>query len=82
MLSDEWAGPLGVYPDAGRRDYTAAWQDRRSPNEESVEDFTLEAGKWVDMGAQVIGACCGFGVDYTRPLAAALPPKIEGTRAA
>ncbi len=82
VLSREWSGPLGVYPDAGRHDYTAAWQDRRSPNEESVEDFTKEALKWVDMGVQVVGACCGFGVDYVRPLPAALPPRIEGTRAA
>ena len=82
VLAKEWPGPLGVYPDAGRRDYTAAWQDRRASNEESVEEFTRDAARWVDMGAQVVGACCGFGVDYVRPLPAMLPPRIEGTRAA
>ena len=82
VLSKEWPGPLGVYPDAGRHDYTAAWQDRRSPNEESVGDFTREAQKWVDMGVQVVGACCGFNLDYIKPLPSALPPRIEGTRAA
>ncbi len=76
VMKQEWNGPLGVYPDAGRRDYTEAWQDRRSPNEESVEDFTQEAQKWVDMGVQVVGACCGFNLDYIKPLPAALPNSI------
>ena len=29
------------------------------------------------MGAQVIGGCCGYGLDYIKPLKEALPEKIE-----
>ena len=79
VMKAEWPGPLGVFPDAGRRDYTEAWQDRSSTNEESVEEFTQEALKWVNMGVQVVGACCGFGVDYIRPLPGSLPDRIAGS---
>ncbi len=72
-----WDGPMGVYPDAGRQDYVNLWQDLNVQNEESVDQFTEEAEKWVDMGIQVIGACCGFGVDYIKPLREALPNRIS-----
>ena len=84
VVLDEWSGPIVVYPDAGREDYLATWQDRSVTNEESAEELTREAETWVDMGAQVVGTCCGFGVDYTKSLRDALPagtlspPKVAG----
>ena len=77
VLSKEWSGPLGAYSDAGRRDYIVPWQDRSVPNEESVDTFTQENKMWADMGVQVLGACCGFGVDYIKPLREALPGKVS-----
>ena len=80
VVLDEWSGPVVVYPDAGREDYLATWQDSTVSNEESVEELTREAAAWVDMGAQVIGTCCGFGHDYTRALRGALPARTSSPR--
>ena len=80
VVSKEWSGPLGAYPDAGRPDYTLPWQDRGTPNEESEDRFTQEAMNWAAMGVQVVGACCGFGVDYIKPLRDALPERIASPR--
>ncbi len=80
VVLDEWSGPVVVYPDAGREDYLATWQDSTVSNEESVEELTREAATWVDMGAQVIGTCCGFGHDYTRALRGALPARTSSPR--
>ena len=77
---DEWSGPVVAYPDAGRRDYLETWADSGVANVVGVEDLTLEAGKWVDMGAQIVGTCCGFGADYIRPLRGALPDRISTPR--
>ena len=80
VMLDEWSGPVVVYPDAGREDYLETWQDSTVSNEESVDELTREAARWVDMGAQVIGTCCGFGHDYTRALRGALPARTSSPR--
>ena len=80
VMLDEWSGPVVVYPDAGREDYLETWQDSTVSNEESVEELTREAATWVDMGAQVIGTCCGFGHQYTKSLRGALPTGITSPR--
>ena len=38
--------------------------------------------KWVSEGVQVIGGCCGMGLDYIKPLKEGLPAKLEEARAA
>ena len=80
VLNAEWSGPIATYPDAGRLDYTVPWQDRRVPKEESVGRFTEETQAWADMGAQVVGTCCGFGVSYVEPLGDALPNRISSPK--
>ena len=80
VMMEEWSGPVMAYPDAGRTDYVQIWQDRSQANEESPDEFTDAAKNWVDMGVQVVGACCGFGVDYIQPLKGALPGKIAEPR--
>jgi methionine synthase I (cobalamin-dependent) len=75
-LAKHFDGPITSYPDAGRKDYTIPHLNRSVPNEYSVEMFVNEAKKWVDMGTQVIGGCCGYGLDYIKPLKDALPEKI------
>ncbi|MCH8206996.1 MAG: homocysteine S-methyltransferase family protein [Chloroflexi bacterium] len=82
VMLDQWSGPIVAYPDAGRRDYLETWQDSSVGNEETAEEFTREAASWVGMGAQVIGTCCGFGVDYIKPLRGALPDRISSPRKA
>ncbi len=82
VMLDQLSGPIVAYPDAGRRDNIETWRDRSIANEETAEEFTREVANWVGMGAQVIGACCGFGVDYIKPLRGALPERISSPRKA
>ena len=79
-LLDKWPGPIGAYPDSLRPDWLAKWQDESIVNRESPQDFLNEARKWVDMGVQVIGTCCGFGVEYIEPLKEGLPTHIPNRR--
>ena len=80
VVLDRWSGPIVVYPDAGREDYLEVWQDSLVDNEASAAELTQEADTWVEMGAQVIGTCCGFGVDYIKALSGALPERISSPR--
>ena len=80
VVLDQWPGPVVAYPDAGREDYLETWQDRSVSNEESAEELARAAAEWVGMGVQVIGTCCGFGVDYIKPLSGSLPARISSPR--
>ena len=80
VMLDKWSGPIVAYPDAGREDYLETWQDSIVANKDSAGELTHEAARWVEMGAQVIGTCCGFGVDYIRALRGALPAQVSSTR--
>ena len=78
----QWSGPLGIYPDAERKDYMATARDRAVENKFSPADFTRIAQKWVNSGVQVIGGCCGYGLPYIRGLREALPQRIASPRRA
>ena len=80
VMLDKWSGPIVAYPDAGREDYLETWQDSMVANKDSAEELTNEAARWVEMGAQVIGTCCGFGVGYIRALRGALPTRVSSPR--
>ena len=80
VMLDEWSGPVMAYPDSGRSDMVATWQDRSIHNEESPDELTDAAKEWVGMGVQVIGTCCGFGADYIDPLRGAMPKEVAQTR--
>ncbi len=77
VVLDRWSGPIVVYPDAGREDYLEVWQDSLVDNEASAEELNQEAATWLEMGVQVIGTCCGFGVDYIKALSSSLPDRIS-----
>lgn len=62
VMRANFNGPLGVYPNAGY------WQ---RPNwtfidEISPEYFWQEAQAWIELGAQIVGGCCGTGPEYIR----------------
>ncbi len=80
VVLDQWSGPIVVYPDAGRTDYLETWQDSAVANEDSATELAQESAGWVGMGAQVIGTCCGFGVDYIKALSGSLPERISSPR--
>ena len=76
IVKDKWSGPLGIYPEAERRDYVAAYRDASVPTRVTPADFAQFAKDCVDQGVQVIGGCCGIELDYIRPLRDALPTHI------
>jgi S-methylmethionine-dependent homocysteine/selenocysteine methylase len=57
-------GTLGVYAHSGRF-VMPSWKfnDIISP-----EDYAVEAGNWIGMGAGIIGGCCGIGPAHIREL--------------
>ena len=71
LLRERWSGPVAVYPDAEREDYVDRHSDG-TPNAITPDEFARHAVRWADQGVQVIGGCCGFGVDYVHAASRAL----------
>lgn len=81
LVLEKWSGPIGIYPEAARPDYVATWRDPTIANAVSPDDFLALSRKWVEQGVQIIGGCCGIGVEYIRPLRQGLPTHIPSPRA-
>ncbi len=67
VIRRHFNGPLMAYPDSGY--FTMPqwnFKDIISP-----EDFAREAQTWFDDGVQVLGGCCGMGVEHIAALTAA-----------
>lgn len=75
-VADSWEGPVGAYPHAGKF-VMPNWHftDIISP-----EDFARRAREWLDLGARVIGGCCGIGPDHIRALKQELPANASANR--
>lgn len=71
VVRERWDGPLGAYPHSGKF-VMPNWQfiDMISP-----EDFVREARGWVELGARVVGGCCGIGPEHIRELKETLPAR-------
>lgn len=59
-----WTGTLGVYAHSGLF-VMPNWQFN---DVISVADYADEVGGLIEMGAQIIGGCCGIGPDHIREL--------------
>lgn len=71
-----WKGPLAAYPESGYF---------KMPNWQFVdviapEDFVAYAEDWLRQGVQVLGGCCGLGLEHIRLLRERLPPKLPHSR--
>ena len=75
VLREKWPGPIAVYPDADRTDYVDPHADAAVRNRDTPADFAAHARRWVEQGAQIVGGCCGFGLEYIEPLRDALPER-------
>ena len=75
VLKEKWPGPIAVYPDADRTDYVDPQADEAVRNRDTPADFAAHARRWVEQGAQIVGGCCGFGLEYIEPLRDALPER-------
>ena len=76
VMQKHWDGPIGVYPDADRSDYLRTYRDDTTDNVISPEAYVEITKNWVEQGVQIIGGCCGFEIEYIRPLREALPKRI------
>lgn len=67
VLADRWQGPMGAYPESGYF-VMPNWQfvDIIEPQE-----LVSRARGWIDGGVQILGGCCGLGVQHIRALKAA-----------
>jgi S-methylmethionine-dependent homocysteine/selenocysteine methylase len=72
-VTSRWSGPLGAYPHYGEF-VMPNWQfiDTVSP-----EAFAAEAEQWLELGAQLIGGCCGITPEHIRLLKERLPEHLS-----
>ena len=75
VVRRHWTGPVAVYPEAERIDYTAPQRNESVPTNITPDEFVQQALAWIDQGVQIVGGCCGIDVEYIRALRAALPVK-------
>lgn len=64
VLQTDWTGPIGVYAHSGS--FVAPnwiFNDTISP-----EEYASEAASWLRRGIQVVGGCCGIGVEHIQLL--------------
>jgi homocysteine S-methyltransferase len=71
-----WEGPVGAYGNVGQSEIQH-WDFSGDISASSYLEF---AKKWVSLGAQVIGGCCGTNPDYIRHLAYHLPDRVPPGR--
>ncbi len=76
IVRELWDGPVGVYPEAEREDYTSAYRDEAEATPITPEEFAGFARDCVDQGVQIVGGCCGIELPYIRPLRASLPAHV------
>ena len=67
-VRERYPGPVMAYPDTGHFEMPK-WV--RTDVIKPV-DYTRAARDWIDEGAQIIGGCCGTGVEHIEALANAL----------
>lgn len=64
VVDKHWSGPVGVYA------HSATWIDNVTQFEGTIPPnaYAGEARTWLDRGVQVIGGCCGLGVEHIKAL--------------
>ena len=67
-----WAGPVGVYPGAGRFKMPN-WVFEPVPSDAFVE----HCRRWRQMGATLLGGCCGIGPEHIAALSKATREKND-----
>ena len=64
VLKDNWCGPMGVYAHSGRFiEPNWIFNDVISP-----EDYASAANSWLQQGIQIVGGCCGIGLEHIQVL--------------
>ena len=76
VAKERWSGPVGIYPEAERRDYVDTYRDHAVPTRLTPEEFLAKAEAWVAQGVQIVGGCCGVELEYIQPLRESLPTRV------
>lgn len=63
-MADHWSGPVGVYAHSARWEGDACIYDATV----SPEEYAARARIWLENGVQLVGGCCGLGVDHIKTL--------------
>ena len=66
--------PMGVYAHTGR----FVGSEWRTEENLSPQEYGECALAWVNLGAQVVGGCCGTTPEYIRALKEKLPARVPG----
>ena len=61
LVSRDLGIPVGAYANAGSVDDEIGW---RPPSEPGVQAYANYARQWMDVGATLIGGCCGTGPSH------------------
>ncbi len=64
VAKNNYNGTIGAYPNIGFYE-KPHW---KSDDNLSPEDYLNEVKSWVQNGSQIIGGCCGVGVNLIKPL--------------
>lgn len=64
-LAPQWGGPSGVYPHIGRFD-PPEWL---FTDEYPPARYAKEARRWIELGARIVGGCCGTTPEHIAMLA-------------
>ena len=69
VMKANWQGPLGVYAHSGKF-IQPNWifNDVISP-----EDYASAASSWLQQGVQILGGCCGIGLEHIHLLKEMIP---------
>lgn len=69
VMKANWQGSLGVYAHSGKF-VQPNWifNDVISP-----EDYASEASSWLQQGVQILGGCCGIGLEHIQLLKGMIP---------
>jgi homocysteine S-methyltransferase len=64
VIQERWPGPVGVYA------HSARWEGHVCIFDNTIQPDTYanHAQSWLGRGVQVIGGCCGMGVDHIKAL--------------
>jgi S-methylmethionine-dependent homocysteine/selenocysteine methylase len=65
VVRERWAGPIGIYPNAGKFVQGHGWDHRKIC---TPDEFVQRAMAWAAQGAGFIGGCCGIGPDHIQAL--------------
>jgi hypothetical protein len=76
LIRSHWKGPIGIYPEAERKDYVAVHKDANEPDHVSPEEFVAKAKSWVSQGVQIIWRVLWHRTWHIQPLREALLKRL------